>query len=112
MENMTNAQFTLSDLRKRAGLTQSETARRMGVTRPRVDQIERDFPQVRFNVMQAYFTAIGVNLYALGGSTEKDPVSVDIRTDRIVPDPRGPRDHGYRKRDATGSEPRAVKTGG
>lgn len=100
MENTTNAQFMLVDLRKRAGLTQGDVARRMGVNRPRVGQIEQDYPRVRFNVMQEYFKAIGVDLHALGAPTETDPVRVDLRVDRIVEDPRGPRDHGYRKRDA------------
>lgn len=100
MNDRTNAQFLLSDLRRRAGLTQREVARRMGVNAPRVGQIEQDYPNVRFNVMQNYFQAIGATLYALGGPTEKDPVSVDIRVDDIVKDPRGPRDHGYRKKSA------------
>lgn len=100
MNDTTKAQFLLSDLRKRAGLTQVEMAARMGVNRQRVAQIEQDYPHVRFNVMQNYFRAVGATLYALGAPTEKDPVSVDIRVEDIVEDPRGPRDHGYRKKSA------------
>lgn len=95
---MSDAQFTLADLRARAGLSQREVARRMEVNPARIGQIERDYPSVRFNVLQNYFGAIGVHLHALGAPTEADPVSVDVRVDRIAPDPRGPRDHGYRKK--------------
>lgn len=108
-DDLASAQFTLADLRKRAGLTQREVARRMGVNAPRVGQIEQDYPRVRFSVMQNYFQAIGTTLYALGSPTENHPVNVDIRVDQIAEDPRGPRDHGYRKKSEPASEPRDVE---
>ena len=91
--NDTTAQYNLADLRKAVGLSQMEVARRMGVNRPRVGQIERDFPRVRFNVVQAYFQALGGNIrFSLVGGP-------DVLASSIEPDPRGPRDHGYRKRE-------------
>jgi transcriptional regulator with XRE-family HTH domain len=101
MEDMTPAEFTLADLRKAAGLSQLEVGRRMGVNQPRVGQIERDYPRVRFNVMQAYFKALGTKLYVLGAPLKDKPVSIDIPVADIAEDPRGPRDHGYRKKAAS-----------
>ncbi|MGI5515309.1 helix-turn-helix domain-containing protein [Streptomyces sp. CA-106131] len=81
---------TLADLRALTGLSQREVARRMGVTEARPGQIERDFPNVRFSVVQAY-------IQALGGRIEFAAVgSGDVWADEITRDPTGPRDHGDR----------------
>lgn len=95
------ARRTLADLRKEAGMTQGEVAKRMGVNRPRVGQIEQDFPRVRFNVVQAYINALGGNVRfsAVAG--------LDVLVENIDEDPRGPRDHGYRKKSGADSHPRS-----
>lgn len=92
MSETTLATFNLADLRRRAGISQSELARRMGVNRPRVGQIEQDFPRVRFNVVDAYIRALG------GHATFSTQDGLVVRADHIAPDPRGPREHGYRKK--------------
>lgn len=81
---------TLANLREEAGLTQTEVSKRMGVNRPRVGQIERDFPAVRFNVVQEYIRALGGTV-RISGIGETAVTAYDI-----APDPRGPRDHGDR----------------
>ncbi|MGW3913191.1 helix-turn-helix domain-containing protein [Streptomyces sp. NPDC005070] len=82
----------LADLRKLSGLSQLEVARRMGVSKARTGQIELDFPNVRFSVVEAY-------IKALGGRIEFAAVGpVDVWADEIAQDPRGPRDHGDRTR--------------
>lgn len=93
MNNATAEQFVLADLRKRAGLSQLEVARRMNVSKPRVGQIERDYPRIRFNVLESYMLALG------GHIRFSVPEGTDVRSDAVAPDPRGPREHGYRKRD-------------
>jgi len=98
MNSTTDAQFTLADLRQRAGLSQSEVARRMGVNRPRVGQIERDFPSVRFDTVDKYIRALGMH------SDFADATGFSVRADRIDPHPEGKRDHGYRKRPERASE--------
>lgn len=84
----TTEQLLLSDLRKRAGLSQSEVARRMGVNRPRVGQIERDFPRVRFNVLTSYIEALG------GVVAFEDALGDLFHSDQIKEDPRERRSHG------------------
>ena len=91
MSDQCEPQFQLSDLRKQLGLSQVEVARRMGVNRQRVCQIEQDFPRLKFPVVLNYVKAIGGNVTFGGGS-------FSVTADTIHPDPRGPRDHGYRKR--------------
>lgn len=87
---MTEEPMTLSSLRTAQGLSLLEVGRRMGVTKPRVGQIERDFPNVRFSVVRAYIEAVGgaVSFVGLGGSS--------VLADQIQQDPRGPRNHGNR----------------
>ncbi|MFE6092720.1 helix-turn-helix domain-containing protein [Streptomyces massasporeus] len=81
---------TLADLRRLSGLSQREVARRMGVSRGRPGQIERDFPRVRFEVVQAYIRALGgrIEFAAIGGC--------DVWADEITQHPDGHRDHGDR----------------
>lgn len=86
------ARPTLADLRRFKGMSQSDVGRRMGVGKQRVSQIERDFPHVRFSVVQAYLNAIGRIIELT------DPSCPDVRADKIACDPRGPRDHGDRTR--------------
>lgn len=81
---------TLRELRELSGFSQREVARRMGVSAARPGQIEQDFPNVRFSVVQAY-------IQALGGRIEFTvPGEITLWADRVARDPRGPRDHGDR----------------
>lgn len=75
--NGTEAKRTLTKLRETAGLTQAEVARRMGVIRPRIYQIERDFPSVRFDVVQEYLHALGGEM-CIFGIGEDDVMTKDI----------------------------------
>ncbi len=61
MGNCLMTEYTLADLRKRAGLIQEQVADRMGVTRARVSQIERDFPNLYFQVVDSYLRALDEN---------------------------------------------------
>lgn len=90
MDEADSDETTLATLRELSGLSQMEVARRMGVSKARPGQIERDFPNVRFSVVQAYIRALGgmIEFVALS--------SGDVWADQIVQDPAGPRDHGDR----------------
>lgn len=83
-------ELLLADLRRLKGLSQLEVARRMGVHKARVGQIEKDFPNVRFNVVQAYLRAIGRNIELT------DPRHPSVRAEKIGWG--GGRDHGDRSR--------------
>jgi DNA-binding XRE family transcriptional regulator len=54
------ARISLVLLRKEANLTQEEVARRMGVARPRVAELENRSLSVSFGRMIAYADALGV----------------------------------------------------
>lgn len=54
------ARISLSILRKEANLTQEEVAKRMGVARPRVAELESRPFSVSFGRMLAYADALGV----------------------------------------------------
>lgn len=90
----------LVDLRTKAGLSQTEVSRRMGVNKARVGQIERDYPSVRFDTVESYIRALGGDLCIFGIGED------DVMTRDIAPDPRGPRDHGYRRRSGADGHPR------
>ena len=53
---------TLADLRRASGKNQRELAEAMGVQRARVSQIEADFPNVHYLVVQRYLEAVGARL--------------------------------------------------
>lgn len=87
---MTEQPFSLVALRHLSGLTQLQVAERMGVTKGRVGQIERDYPNTGFLRVQEY-------VKALGGRVEFAAVSgVDVWSDEVAPHPDGPRDRGDR----------------
>ena len=54
------ARIALALLRKEANLTQDEVAKRMGVARPRVAELERRPLSVSFGRMIAYADAVGI----------------------------------------------------
>lgn len=53
---------TLADLRRASGKNQREVGEAMGVTRGRVTQIEADFPNVHYLLVQRYVEAVGGRL--------------------------------------------------
>ncbi len=55
-----DARIALAAIRKEANLTQDEVARRMGVARPRVAELESRPLSVSFGRMLAYANALGV----------------------------------------------------
>ena len=50
---------TLADVRKATGMTWLQVAKKMGVTKGRVGQIEADYPNVHHLVAQRYLEAVG-----------------------------------------------------
>ena len=56
------ARLALARLRKESNLTQQQVADRMGVSRPRVAEIERHPLRVSLGRMMSYSKAIGVSL--------------------------------------------------
>jgi transcriptional regulator with XRE-family HTH domain len=59
--------IALAGLRKAANLTQEEVARRMGVARPRVAELESRPLSVSFGRMLAYARALGVPVERIVG---------------------------------------------
>lgn len=70
--------WTLADLRKSTGLTQRQVATRMGVNQPRVSQIEKDFPNLHFQVVSSYIAALGGHLALTGIAGHTVPAD-DVR---------------------------------
>ncbi|WP_329276965.1 helix-turn-helix domain-containing protein [Streptomyces sp. NBC_01451] len=50
--------LSLAEMRRMSGLTQKQVAEKMGVTKPRISQIENGFPYLQFNVVQSYLEAL------------------------------------------------------
>ncbi|MFE1046338.1 helix-turn-helix domain-containing protein [Streptomyces olivaceus] len=71
----------LSDLRKRAGLTQAEVADRLFLSTAQVRRIEAHYPHVMFNSLRAYLDVIGVDVKLSQDGFE------DILSGNISPDP-------------------------
>ena len=65
---------TLADLRRASGKNQRELAEAMGVQRARVSQIEADFPNVHYLVVQRYLEALGGRL-----TVQVDELAFDSR---------------------------------
>ena len=62
------ARISIALLRKEANLTQEEVARRMGVARPRVAELESRPLSVSFGRMIAYANALGVPIEKIVGN--------------------------------------------
>lgn len=54
--------MTLADVRRLAGKSQKQVAEAMGVGRARVSQIEADYPNLHYTVVQGYFRALGARI--------------------------------------------------
>lgn len=60
--------YLLSDLRRAAGMTQAQMAKRMGVSEKRVSQIEARYPSVRYDTLVSYVQALGGHIQLTVGS--------------------------------------------
>jgi transcriptional regulator with XRE-family HTH domain len=54
--------MTLADLRKRAGFSQSQVAKKMKVNQATVSRIEANYPNVMFPSLRRYMDAIDVDI--------------------------------------------------
>jgi len=74
--NRTNAfilGFRLAQLREERGLSQSQVAGRMGISQPRVSQLERgDIGQMEVDTLDRYITALGGRLRFVADFDERD----------------------------------------
>jgi len=68
----------LALMRKNAGLTQHEVAKKMGIARPRIAELESHPGRCSFNRIRAY-------VKALGGEVRIEPRSGETDSDEIVP---------------------------
>lgn len=72
---------TLADLRRQAGVTQAQIAQHMGVTQSRVSHLEARYPNVRYEKLVAYMTALGADLRFVG------PNGINIAATDVHADP-------------------------
>lgn len=63
-----NETMVLADLRRQAGLSQTQVGERMGKSQQQVDRYEAQFPNVPFNTVRRYIEAVGGQVtFRLGG---------------------------------------------
>ena len=75
--------FRLSQLRERAGLTQTEVAARMGVSQPRVSQLERgEIGQLEVETLSRYVAALGGHLKIVADFDDHDVTVSTSEVDR------------------------------
>ncbi|MBN6038588.1 helix-turn-helix domain-containing protein [Amycolatopsis sp. 195334CR] len=67
--------FRLAQLREQAGVSQTELARRIGVSQPRVSQLENgDLAQMELDTVRRYIAALGGRLRVVAGFDDRDVV--------------------------------------
>ncbi|MFD2417684.1 XRE family transcriptional regulator [Amycolatopsis pigmentata] len=67
--------YRLSELRERAGLSQTEVARRMGVKQPRVSAIEKGGPsQMEVETLSRYIAALGGRMRVVAGFGDHEEI--------------------------------------
>lgn len=65
---MMDESMVLADLRREAGLTQSQVGARMGKSQQQVDRYEAQYPNVPFDTVRRYIEAVGGQvMFRLGG---------------------------------------------
>jgi predicted XRE-type DNA-binding protein len=75
--------YRLSELRERAGLSQTEVANRMGVKQPRVSAIEKGDPaQMEVETVRRYVAALGGRLRLVAGFGDHDEIVSASAVDR------------------------------
>lgn len=78
--------YRLSELRERAGLSQTEVAKRMGVKQPRVSAIEKGDPaQMEVETLKRYVSALGGHLRVVAGFGDHDEIISTTEVDRDEP---------------------------
>jgi transcriptional regulator with XRE-family HTH domain len=75
------ARRTLADLRKAAGITQTEVGRRLGVHRSQVSRIEAEYPDLKFTQLRDYLRAIGTHIVF------SEPDLGDVFATDVIADP-------------------------
>ncbi|AXB43626.1 XRE family transcriptional regulator [Amycolatopsis albispora] len=67
--------FRLAQLRQQAGVSQAELARRIGISQPRVSQLENgDLAQMELDTIRRYIAALGGRLRVVAGFGDRDVV--------------------------------------
>ncbi|OXM70551.1 helix-turn-helix domain-containing protein [Amycolatopsis vastitatis] len=65
--------FRLAQLREDAGISQTELARRMGVSQPRISQLEQGDPgQMELDTLRRYITALGGRMHVVADFEDHD----------------------------------------
>jgi predicted XRE-type DNA-binding protein len=78
--------YRLSELRERAGLSQTEVARRMGVTQPRVSALEKGDPaQMEVETLDRYIAALGGRMRVVAGFGDHEEIVSVTEIDREQP---------------------------
>ena len=81
---MTTETMTLAELRKMAGLSQSQMAAKMQVSRVQVSRIEAMYPDVMFKTLRAYMDALDANIrFTLDDVVDVESSEVVADTTRI-----------------------------
>jgi transcriptional regulator with XRE-family HTH domain len=75
--------MTLADLRRKAGLSQAQMAKKMGVSNTQVSRIEASYPDVMFPSLRRYMDALGTTIKFVGIETECDSDDVEKDATRI-----------------------------
>jgi transcriptional regulator with XRE-family HTH domain len=71
---------TLADLRRAAGMSLTQVAERMGIQKSRVAHIEARYPNLNYETLTRYITA-------LGGSVQFTVGTAHAYADQMIPDP-------------------------
>lgn len=100
---------TLAELRSAAGLSQAQVAERMGVGQSRISQIEQDYPNLKFPVINAYVEALGGHV-ALTGIAGRTVPAADVQPTHRNPETalrrRQLQRHGLAELDARRAQPK------
>lgn len=79
------SEMKLADLRHRAGLSQPQLAKRMGVSRVQVSRIEASYPDVMFTTLRRYLDALGLEIRYTGELVAGE-LAVDVSSSEVVRD--------------------------
>ncbi|WP_236796360.1 helix-turn-helix domain-containing protein [Amycolatopsis sp. GM8] len=75
--------FRLAQLREEVGISQTELAKRMGVSQPRISQLEQGDPgQMELDTIHRYITALGGRMKVIADFDDHDVVVSSSQLDR------------------------------
>ncbi len=80
---MTDQTMTLSEFRRKIGLSQSQLAEKMGVTAAQVSKIEAQYPDVMFTALRRYMDGLGVEVRFF---FDHEKTALDVSSSEIVHD--------------------------